>query len=166
MVVITLIKSVIINHKNQDLDIIVVCQISLQNPVFCSSLIGRLIGVSLVLVGEDVIESSTRSLLALISVSWFRLYFRLHSHFDFIRFFLLSVAHFSSLPRYHRSYTQVSNSVCLSCVCVYSCIVSRTHFSSHRYLAIIAPTLSSHTTLSRFTCTRRYSLLVVTTKRQ
>jgi hypothetical protein len=137
MVVITLIKSVIINHKNQDLDIIVVCQISLQNPVFCSSLIGRLIGVSLVLVGEDVIESSTRSLLALISVSWFRLYFRLHSHFDFIRFFLLSVAHFSSLPRYHRSYTQVSNSVCLSCVCVYSCIVSRTHS------LLIATSLSS-----------------------
>ena len=64
------------------------------------------------------------------------------------------------------SYNQVSNSVCLSCVCVYSCTVSRTHFSSHRYLAIIVPTISSHTILSRFICTRRYSLLVVTTKRQ
>jgi hypothetical protein len=163
MVVITLIKSVIINHKNQDLDIIVVCQISLQNPVFplfigsthrsessfsgggCNRVLNTFPSCSYICFLVSSLFSSSQS-------------FRFYSFFSPLCCSLLIATSLSSLL--HSGEQQ-----CV-CVCVYSCIVSRTHFSSHRYLAIIAPTLSSHTTLSRFTCTRRYSLLVVTTKRQ
>jgi hypothetical protein len=107
---------------------------------FYQNLFYRLIGVSPVLVVEDVIESSTRSFLALYICFQFRLYFRLYSHFDQPFVFFPSVAHFSSLPRYHRSYLG-EQQLCVYRVYVFTLVqwVVLTS-TSHRYLAIIVPT--------------------------
>jgi hypothetical protein len=99
---------------------------------FVFVLYDRLNGVSLVLVGEDVIEYLLCSSSHLYHSVLFRLSFRLNRSFVFLIVLSLSSPLCCSL--FQRSSprvpTQVSNSVCLSCVCVYSCTVSRTHSSS------------------------------------
>src|SRR4051812_10534860 len=105
-------------------------------PHIFPNLFRRLIGVSRVLVGEDVIESSTRSFLALGSVSSFRLYFRLHSRFDFIRFFSPLCCSLLIATRYHRPYLgeqQCVSIACTMCLLLYSESYSLLFSSLPRY---------------------------------
>ena len=110
------------------------------------------------MLSDLVIESLLRSLLALSSV------------FSFVstvisQSFRSTVCFSSSLLLTSHRYlaiivpTQVSNSVCLSCVCLL--LYSESYsLSSHRYLAIIVPTQLSYNS-SRFTHHLSRSLFVV-----